>query len=128
MYDAVVANPEMFPFLGNLKKNDDGRMSFPDPNSNVTFVFHGKGYKQAGNPFVPGKELIVANYAWDCNSFPGNEYWMGSLTASGDPAAACCSTIWNHMNPVLNKRFMSGDNARVMLKKGGFKMLVEYRN
>ncbi|KAF2482842.1 hypothetical protein BDY17DRAFT_325093 [Neohortaea acidophila] len=48
------------------------------------------------------EELLVLSYAWDGNAFPGNEYWEGSLTASGDPAAACMSTIGELHNPVVN--------------------------
>lgn len=47
-------------------------------------------------------QLLVLSYAWDGNAFPGNEYWIGSLSASGDPAAACMSTISELHNPALN--------------------------
>ncbi|KAI3391313.1 hypothetical protein diail_7601 [Diaporthe ilicicola] len=57
-------------------------------------------------PENKAKQLLVLSYAWDSNSFPGNEFWMGSLSASGDPAAACMSTIAELHNPVINPGFL----------------------
>jgi hypothetical protein len=54
---------------------------------------------------LEGDELLVLSYAWDGNAFPGNEYWSGSLSGSGDPAAACMSTVAELHNPLVNSEF-----------------------
>lgn len=53
--------------------------------------------------------LLVAMYAWDGNAYPGNEYWIGELSNSGDPAAACCSAIALLQNPDWNERLCFTD-------------------
>jgi len=57
--------------------------------------------------------LLTAMYAWDSNSFPGNEYYLGMLSASGDPAAAACSTIPFVQNSEINKEYVNGANSGV---------------
>ena len=59
------------------------------------------------------KCLLVAMYAWDSNSFPGNEYYFGQLSASGDPAAASCSTIPFVQNAEINKEYINGKNTGI---------------
>ncbi len=59
-------------------------------------------------------KLLINNYAWDGNSYPGNEFWLGKsyLSASSDPAAACYSQIAELQNPLINP-FVSGQCSHV---------------
>lgn len=50
--------------------------------------------------------LLVTSYAWDANSYPGNEFYVGMLTASGDPAAACSTAISETHNPEINTEML----------------------
>ena len=58
--------------------------------------------RNPADPIDEAELLLVAQYAWDGNSYPGNEYWQGSLAGSGDPAAMCCSLLAELQNPDVN--------------------------
>jgi len=106
-----------------IKNNDLTNISdihfgwFPDNAQTIAGVANGGQLKNIAIHFStqnPAKKLdddnklLVAMYAWDGNAFPGNEYWNNNLDASGDPAAAACSTIAQlhnlYINPCLKEK------------------------
>ena len=70
--------------------------------------------------------LLVASYAWDGNSYPGNEYWLSQLNASGDPAAACYSLIPELQNPSINP-FLNSSNLKIATKTNGLISYSQYK-
>jgi len=70
--------------------------------------------------------LRLCMFAWDGNSFPGNEYWMGKLSSTGDSAAACCSQIPELLNPHINKKAMSAQNLHVAAPRKGIVHILDY--
>ncbi len=84
--------------------------------SNAKFSYELKGSEKKSD----GKDTVLCvNFAWDGGSYVGNEYWKGLLAASGDPAAACCSSIAISMNPEINSQFL--DKLFVVSKDGAVK-------
>ena len=71
------------------------------------------------------EKIIVSSWAYDGNSYPGNEYWVGSLWTSGDPAAACSTQVPELHNPLINRK-MSGSNAHVATKDGKIIPLYQF--
>ncbi|KAK8404163.1 hypothetical protein O3P69_000317 [Scylla paramamosain] len=61
---------------------------------------------------VPAGTLLVVSYAWDGNSMPGNEYWIGKLASTGDGAAACSSGVAELHNAYINPN-VRGSNLHV---------------
>eukprot|EP01126_Amoeba_proteus_P039381 TRINITY_DN4148_c0_g1_i14.p1 TRINITY_DN4148_c0_g1~~TRINITY_DN4148_c0_g1_i14.p1 ORF type:complete len:551 (+),score=183.30 TRINITY_DN4148_c0_g1_i14:210-1862(+) len=82
--------------------------SFTRNGNNIRIEFSKRDPAAKLRGFHEGK-LLVAMYAWDGNSFPGNEYWRHALVASGDPAAACCSTIPQLQNPYINNYLIANE-------------------
>merc|ERR1712216_403982 len=93
-------------FAGRFKRIDttgllDGDTVTDAEGRPVTLHFSPRTMSEKLNGEHTGK-LLCATYAWDGNSFPGNEYWIGKLRTSADPAAACSSTIVDLQNPDVN--------------------------
>lgn len=82
------------------------------------------------DPFAASGEksgkLVVALYAWDGNSFPGNEFWSGQMGSTGDSAAACCSQIPELQNAYINRHNICAENLHIASRKYGLLHVAEY--
>lgn len=78
------------------------------PGTNVMLHFS----KRSLHDPVPPGTLLVTSYAWDGNSLPGNEFWIGKLASTGDGAAACSSGVAELHNTHINTN-VCGNNLHV---------------
>eukprot|EP00747_Dinoflagellata_sp_TGD_P201790 gnl/TRDRNA2_/TRDRNA2_75270_c0_seq1.p1 gnl/TRDRNA2_/TRDRNA2_75270_c0~~gnl/TRDRNA2_/TRDRNA2_75270_c0_seq1.p1 ORF type:complete len:294 (+),score=32.76 gnl/TRDRNA2_/TRDRNA2_75270_c0_seq1:576-1457(+) len=72
-----------------------------------------------------GERLLVAMYAWDGNSHPGNEWWGEdssgwNLCMSDDSTAASCSLIASLQHPAVNVERLSAASAQMLTMEGTF--------
>ncbi|KAI0841348.1 hypothetical protein F5Y06DRAFT_308194 [Hypoxylon sp. FL0890] len=106
---------EVEPFLGNIATLEFAYITVPEETRDrIAEIGAKQGITVKFSKREPAAELqgdeanqlLVVSYARDGNSFPGNEYWEGSLDASDDSAAACMSTIAELHNPLINPNFL----------------------
>ncbi|XP_040573104.1 uncharacterized protein [Lepeophtheirus salmonis] len=73
-------------------------------------------------------KLLVVSWAYDGNSYPGNEFWNGKLSGSGDSQAASSTQVTELHNPLINPWF-NADNLHVVSRQhnGVFKY-TDYLN
>jgi hypothetical protein len=90
-----------FAYINNLPATVENKLIRAGVEKGIRVVFSRRNPAEK----LEGNELLVLSYAWDGNAFPGNEYWSGSLAGSGDPAAACMSTVAELHNPLVNPDF-----------------------
>lgn len=77
----------------------------------VVMIFNQRRFVAQILPEKFSSSLVVAGYAWDGNSFPGNEYWIDSF-GSFDPQAVLCSLLGQLQNPEVNVKLADPERIK----------------
>lgn len=77
----------------------------------VLMIFNQRRFVAQTLPEQFRSSLVVAGYAWDGNSYPGNEYWIGSF-GSFDPQAILCSLLGQFQNPEVNVEMADSERIK----------------
>lgn len=86
-------------------------VAFKGTDSTIT-LFNSSRYVAQRLPEDFKNCLVVAGYAWDGNSYPGNEYWIDAF-GSFDPQAVLCSGIGQLQNPEVNIKLAEPERIKV---------------
>lgn len=131
-YTEIIGNNDLssisdidFSWFNGMSQQDQDAIIQVGKEKGITIIFSKRNPADRLVDANAGK-LLVACYAWDGNAYPGNEYWAGMLTASGDPAAACCSTIAELQNPSINfyiEQYVKEMNGEVRNLRPGVKSI-----
>lgn len=98
------------------------KQSFPGSGNHSVEI----RFTECGFAAPVGERLLIAMYAWDGNSYPGNEWWSGRLGSTDDSAAASCSLISSLQHPVINAERLCATAAQVLSADGVIRNLRDH--
>ncbi|KAG5681139.1 hypothetical protein PVAND_010599 [Polypedilum vanderplanki] len=101
--------------IQSIKENADKMsvtVTFKEPMNHTIKIFNEIRYVAKPLPVEFEHCLSIAGYAWDGNSYPGNEYWSGDF-GSFDPQAIYCSLLGQFQNPEVNINMANADRIKI---------------
>ncbi|KAL7035170.1 hypothetical protein ACKWTF_008254 [Chironomus riparius] len=114
-----VEDPKMysgFAASGNIKEikvvNENIVITFKEPVDHKLKIINRSRYVAELLPEEFRDCISIAGYAWDGNSYPGNEYWFGMM-GSFDPQAINCSLLGQFQNPEVNVKLADPERIHI---------------
>lgn len=92
--------------------SSDIRVTFKGRKDKFLTIFNQFRYVAQLLPSNFSSSLTVAGYAWDGNSYPGNEYWKDSIS-SFDSQAILCSNLGQLQNPEVNVQLSDPERIKI---------------
>lgn len=104
-----------FKAAGNIKEikvEEEMTIVFKEPADFSIRIFNKLRYVAELLPEEFKDCISVSGYAWDGNSYPGNEYWVGGMR-SFDPQAIYSSLLGQFQNPEVNLKMADPERIRL---------------